>query len=203
MMDSNIKRITSAIALSLALAMGLVYLPVGLAAAAGTASAPSLLPQQATAILTTAGNRPVTVNGASAVGGTTIMTGAIIETPGQVGASISLPGHFSLDIAPGAKVSVEFDRNGIKVNLIQGCVVLHTEKGTTGEIDTSKGVSGTAAGSKDARLDVCDPSIATAPAAAAGGLSTGAKVAIIAAAAGVVALIPILTGGNNPSPGAP
>jgi hypothetical protein len=203
MMDSRIKRITSATALFLALTMGLLYLPVGLAASPGNASAPSPLPQQATAILTTAGNRPVTVNGASAIGGTTILTGAMIETPDQVGAGISLPGHFSLDIAARAKVSVVFDGNSIKVNVIQGCVVLRTVKGTTGEVDTSKGVSGTADGSKDDRLNICDPSIATAPATAAGGLSTGAKIAIVAAAGGAAALIPLLAGGSNPSPSAP
>lgn len=201
-MNSSHKRLTPMTALILALA--LMTLPVGFTAAAGNTSVPSLLPQQTTAILTTAGNQPVTVNGTSATGGTTILTGATIETPDQVGAAMSLPGHFSLDIAPRAKVSVEFDRNGIKVNLIQGCVVLHTTKGTTGEIHTSRGVAGKTDGSKDDRLDVCDPSIATAPAAAAGGgLGTGGKVAIVAAIAGAAALIPILTGGSDPSPSAP
>jgi hypothetical protein len=202
-MYSRFKRITAATALVLALAIGLLYLPVSSAASANSASTPSLFPQQATAILTTGNNRPITLNGVSASSGATVMTGAMIETPDQVGAAMSIPGHFSLDIAPRAKVSVEFDLKGIKVNVIQGCVVLHTKKGTTGEIDTSKGVVATADGTKDARLDVCDPSIATAPAAAAGGLTTGGKVAIIAAVAGAVALIPVLKGGSNPSPGAP
>ena len=199
-MESRFNRIASATALCLALAIGQLCLPVSFAESAGNGNAS---PQEATAILTTAGNQSIMVNGASTISGATIMTGAMIETPGQVGASISMAGHFSLDIAPGAKLSLEFDRGRIKVNVIQGCVVLHTQKGTTGEIDTSKGVSGTAAGSKDARLDVCDPSIATAPAAAAApGGQTGA-VLIGAVAMGAAVLIPILTGGNNPSPGAP
>jgi hypothetical protein len=203
-MSSRFRRITPATALVLALAIGLLYLPVSLAASANSPSAPSLAPQQATAILTTGSNRPVTLNGASAISGATVMTGAMIETPDQVGASMSIPGHFTLDIAPNAKVSVEFGSNGIKVNLIQGCVVLHIKKGTTGEIDTSKGVVATADGSKDARLDVCDPSIATAPAAAAtGGLSQTGGVLIGAAGMGAALLIPILTGGKNPSPGGP
>jgi hypothetical protein len=83
--------------------------------------------------------------------------------------------------------------------------VLHTKKGTTGEIDTSNGVAGTADGTKDARLDVCDPSIATAPAAAAapGGLSQTGGVLIGAAAMGAAVLIPIFGGGGNPSPAGP
>lgn len=200
-MNSKFKRLSSATALFLALATSQIYLTVSLAGPGGNASASA---QQSTAILTTGGNRPVTVNGANAISGATIMTGAAVETPDQVGATINLPDHFSLEIAPKAKLTVDFDGSGIKVNLIQGCVVLHTKKGTTGEIDTSKGVAGRADGSKDARLDVCDPSIAAAPAvAASGGLSQAGGVAIGAVAMGAAVVIPILTGGRNPSPGAP
>jgi hypothetical protein len=182
--------------------MGALYLPAGLAASAGE---PSASPQQATAILTTAGNQSVIVNGASANSGATIMPGAVIETPSGVGASLSFPGHFKLDLSPGAKVSVEFDGDSIKVTVIQGCVVLHTMKGTTGEIDTSKGEAGKTDGSKDLRLDICDPSIATAPAAVAstGGLSETGGVLIGAAGMATAILVPILAGGKNPSNSAP
>jgi hypothetical protein len=200
-MDSRFKRITSATALLLALAISQAYLPGSLAAPATSASVTS---QQASAVLTTTGNKAISVNGANAISGATILTGAAIETPDQVGASLNLPGHFSLDISAKASLSVEFDRNNIKVNLIKGCVVLRTKKGTTGEIDTSQGVAGKTDGSKDARLDVCDPSIATAPAAAAAE-STGrtAKTIAIIAGAGSLLLIPVATRGANPSPGAP
>lgn len=201
-MDSRLKRLTSATALFVALTTGLMYLPLSLAESAGSLSGS---PQQASAILSTGNNQPITVNGASAISGATIMTGATIETPDQVGASVSIPGHFTLDIAAKASLSVEFGPNSIKVNLIKGCVVLHTKKGTTGEIDTSQGVVGRADGSKDARLDVCDPSLAAAPipaAAAGGGLgSTGAIVMAAAADAGLI--IWVISGGSNPSPHAP
>ena len=201
-MCARFQRLTGATALVLALALGLLYLPVSLAASGNSSSAP--LSQQATAILTTGNNQPVTLNGASAISGATVMTGAMIETPDQVGAALGIPGHFTLDIAPRAKVSVEFDLKGIKVNVIQGCVVLHTKKGTTGELDTSKGTAATADGSKDARLDICDPSIATAPAAVAtGGLSQTGGVLIGAAGMASAIIVPLLSGGNNPSPAAP
>jgi hypothetical protein len=186
-------------ALFLALVVGLTYSPLSLA----QSSSPSA-PQQASAILTTANNQPITVNGADAITGATIKSGASIQTPAQVGGSLIFPGHFSLDIGANANATIDFDVKGIKVNLIKGCVVLHLIKGTSGEISTSKGVVARADGSKDERLDVCDPSVATAPAAAAeGGLGAGGLLAIIAAIGGVAALVPVLTGGDNPSPGAP
>ncbi|HSS20320.1 MAG TPA: hypothetical protein VLL54_09605 [Pyrinomonadaceae bacterium] len=190
-MNSRQKR-TGSLAILFALFTAVVYAPVGLAQ-----SGP-----QVTAILTTGNNQPINVNGASAISGATVVSGASIETTDQVGGSLSLPNHFTLDISPRSSVVVTFDQNGIKVNLIKGCVVLHTKRGTTGEIDTARGAV-KADGTKDDRLEVCDPSIATAPAAAAGGLTTGEKIAIIGAIVGALALIPILKGGSNPSPGAP
>lgn len=201
-MNPRLKRLGPATALLLALAIGQMYLPASLAGAGGNTNASS---QQAGAMLTTTGNKPITVNGASAISGATIITGAEVETPTQVGATMNIPGRFSLDIAPNAKVTVDFDSNGIKVNVIRGCVVLHTKKGTTGEIDTSKGVAATADGSRDARLEICDPSIAAPPVVAAttGGLSQTGGVLVGAAGMGAAILIPILSGGRNPSPGAP
>ena len=208
MMNFRFKRMTSAAALFLALAVAHAYLPASFADSRAESNANAnpvslAAPQQAAAMLTTVGNKPITVNGANAISGATIMTGAMIETPDQVGATVNLPGHFSLEISPNAKLTADFSLGGIKVNLIQGCVVLNTKKGTTGEIDNSRGVVGKSDGSKDARLEVCDPSIATAPAAASAGLGAGGKIAIVAAIVGVVALIPILKGGGNPSPGSP
>lgn len=203
-MDFRFKRVTPAAALFLALAVAHTSLPVTQAESNETANPVSLaVPQQATAMLTTGGNLPITLNGARATSGATVLTGAMIETPDQVVATVNLPGHFSLEISPNAKLSTDFSLSGIKVNLIQGCVVLNTKKGTTGEIATSRGVVAKADGSKDERLEVCDPSIATAPAAASAGLGPGGKIAIAAAVIGAIALIPIINGGENPSPGSP
>ena len=205
MTNSKFKHTSSATALALALAIGLLYLPISLAASASS-GAPSPVPQQATAVLTTGNNQPIMVNGASSSSGATIVSGATLETPDQIGASMSIPGHFTLDIAHNAKLSVDFTTSGIKVTLIKGCVVLHTKKGTTGDIVSSNGTTlATADGSKDARLDVCDPTIAAAPAAAAeaGGLSQTGGILIGAAAMGAALLIPIFGGGNNPSPANP
>lgn len=200
-MHSTSKRLTFATALFLAVGLVWLQLPVTFAESAGAAS---VLPQQAGAILTTSNNQPILVNGASAIGGATVMTGAAMETPDQVRASLSLPRHFTLDMSTNTSVTVEFGPDSIKVNLIRGCVVLHVKKGTSGEISTSQGVIARADGTKDARLDVCDPRIAAAPipAAAAGGISGGVASVL---AGGVLAaeLIPMIFGGRNISPRRP
>jgi hypothetical protein len=202
-MHSTIKRLTFATALFLAVGLVWLQLPVTFAESSG---APSVLPQQTGAILTTSNNQPILVNGSSTIGGATVMTGAALETPDQVSASLNFPRQFTLNMSPKTSVTVEFGPNSIRVNLIKGCVVLHTKKGTTGEIDTSQGVAGKADGSKDSRLSVCDPSIAAppvpAPAAVGGGLGGGA--ASIAAAGVLTAeLIPMILGGSNISPRTP
>lgn len=181
------------------------------------------LPQQFVARLATRGNQPITVNGASASGGATILTGALIETPDQVGATINLGSLGTLDIAPNTKLTLEFDQNGnVKVKLVVGCVILKTKKGTNGEVEVPTGSAGKT-DKKGGALDVCFPVGASAPsvgtgAAAAAGAGAGAAVATGAAAGGIFgvgvpATIAILGGagaittiaivathGSNPSP---
>jgi len=178
------------------------------------------LPQQFVARLATRGNQPITVNGASASGGATILTGATIETPDQVGATVNLGSLGTLDIAPNTKLTLEFDNNGnVKVKLISGCVLLKTKKGTNGEIEVPTGSAGKTDKKKAGVLDVCFPVGATAPssgaaaagagagaaagAAAAGGLfglGVPATVAILGAIGGVTTAIIVGNHGSNPSP---
>jgi len=129
----------------------------------GAAGAP--LPQQfiVSARLVTKDNKPITVNGASASSGATILTGAIIETPDQVGATINIASLGSLDIAPNTKMVLAFDQNGnIKVTLIRGCVIVRTRKNAIGEVDTSQGPAGKTERKKRV-LNVCFLAGATAP----------------------------------------
>src|ERR1700730_15868213 len=129
-----------AIAVFLAFSFAQVYVQTSFAEPG--ANAPSVpVPQQFVARLTTRGNQPITVNGAAASGGATILTGATIETPDQVGATIDLGALGTLDIAPNTKLMIEFDQNGAKVKLISGCVILRTRKSHDGEIDTDQGVA--------------------------------------------------------------
>jgi hypothetical protein len=206
MMSSSGKRIATAIALLVVFAVTQTYLSVSLAAP-GSSAVAAPAPQQTTAVLTT-GAKPITINGASAITGATIVSGATIETPDQGPATVNIPGHGSLQIAANTKLILEFDQNGnIKVNLIQGCLVLLTKKGTTGEIDNAQGVVGKSDGVKDSRLDVCPTRVAGAAAAGAGagglfGLGTAATVAIVGGIASAI-IVPIVLHGSNPSPSAP
>src|SRR3954467_1081435 len=82
-------------------------------------------PQQTlTARLTTRNNQPITVNGNSAGTGATILTGATIETPDQVGATIDLGDGGVVELEPNSKIQLDFDANGnVRVKVVRGCAV--------------------------------------------------------------------------------
>ena len=170
--------------------------------------------------LLTSGNVPILVNGNSAGGGTTILSGAVIETPDNVSATIQLPGLGELELAPGSIAVLEFTPNGIKVTMKKGCSVVNSEAGTKASVVDEKGnllaTTGQADkpaqsdGSKAFRLPACAGLIVAATAAtgaavaggatAGAGLSTTVIAAITAAVAAPAVLIPVVlmnTGGSN------
>ena len=207
-MSFRTKRILSTIALLVAFAAAQIYLPVSLANLGGnTPSSP-----QAGAVLATGNNQPITVNGMSAISGATILSGASIETPGQVGATVNFPGHFSLEIGSDAKLVLEFNADTVKVTVIRGCVKLNTKKGTSGEVVNEMGQSLGKTDPSEDNDDVkfCEPkgALPTSPAATTGGgMSGGTLFGIVGSAAADAALLyAILTGderGENPSPSTP
>lgn len=157
--------------------------------------------QQISGILTTHGNKPITVNGVSVTTGATIMSGATIETPDQVTATINIPGHGSLEIAANTKLTLEFDQNGnMKIFLTQGCLTVRTMRGSSAEVDNAQGMIGKTDSSKDDVLNVCP---GAKPPGTGAGLSAGAKVAIAAVGGGVAAALAFGLRGSNPSRGAP
>ena len=77
-----------------------------------------------TARLTTRNNQPITVNGNAAGTGATILTGASIETPDQVGATIDLGDAGVVELQPNSKIQLDFDENGnVRVKVVRGCAV--------------------------------------------------------------------------------
>src|SRR6266850_1306471 len=131
----------------------------------------ALPPQQFFARLTTTGNKPITVNGASAVGGATILTGATIETPDQVSATVNLGSLGELEVGPNTLLTLEFDQNGnvVKVNLKRGCTKLRTKKGVNGQVDTPDGVSTKTSSTR--RANVCFAAGASQATGQSGGIS--------------------------------
>ena len=117
---------------------------------AGTVS-PSyaaLVQQQLVVRINTSGNRPILVNGNSTASGGSLATGATIDTPDGVSATIDLGPLGTLDLEPNSKIVLEFDCPPappagteaepckVKAKVLAGCVVLKTKKGTEGQLDT-------------------------------------------------------------------
>jgi hypothetical protein len=133
--------------------------------------------QQANGQVITTNNQPIIVNGNSAPAGTTILSGATLETPPGVGATLQL-GFADLEIAPGSEVIVEFTSDGnIKVTLKRGCAVLKKKDDKPGVIITPDGT--TTETNKKKRAAVCFPLGASSPvvsegAAAGAGAAGGA-----------------------------
>lgn len=180
--------------------------------------------------LTTRRNQTVTMNGNSATNGQTVLSGAIVETPEGVGATVNLGPLGSVDFAPGTKAELTFGGGQVKVRLIQGCVINRVKQGTYGEINNGqdKLTSNDADQKQAATLDVCNPAgapaaivnqgaAANAGAGAAGSVATvttGSTLGgvgagwIVVGAAGLVtlttlAIIVPCRRGRNPSPGEP
>jgi hypothetical protein len=151
-------RISVATAVLLLLAMAQVYVAVGFADAKSETKEAGA-PAQIMGVLTTTGNKAVTVNGAAAVSGATVPSGASIETPDGVGATLRLGPLGSLCIAPGSQVTIEIDQQGgagtIKVTVNTGCVILNTNKDTTGSVVTPQGTAGQIGPATVGSIDVC------------------------------------------------
>lgn len=212
----NSKRITAAVAFFLVFATSQVYVGARLAEPGASAATN---PQQSSGILATQGNKQITVNGASAISGATIMSGASVETPAGVGATVRLGGLGWLDISPSTVLSLTFDRGRVNVVLSQGCVVLHTKKGTAGQVEMAGVVIGKTDPMKDDSVTVCSERGAVPPpntgagavntagaSASGGGMTTATKVLIGTAVAGgalAAAIIVPCRRGANPSPGEP
>src|SRR6267154_6900775 len=120
-MDTRKGKILKSLTVVLAFSFAQVYVQAGLPTPAPGAPAPQ---QVITARLTTKNNQPITVNGNSLGTGGTILTGATIETPDQVGASIDLGDAGVVELQPNAKIQLDFDENGnIRVKVLRGCIM--------------------------------------------------------------------------------
>ncbi|MEK6280381.1 MAG: hypothetical protein AABN95_08520 [Acidobacteriota bacterium] len=162
------------------------------------AVAGGFVPQQLViARVTTSGNQPITVNGASVSTGANLLTGAIIETPAGVGATINLGSLGELEIEPGSELTLEFDHSGnlVKVNLRRGCTRVRTNQNVTAQIDTPDGKS-VKTDSNKRRAAACYLA-AGSGASDGGGLGAGAWTAIILGAGGAVIAAIILTNGDD------
>jgi hypothetical protein len=177
---------------------------------AAPATAPAVVPQQFIARLTTTGNQPITVNNASAASGASLLTGATIETPAAVSATIDLGALGTVELQPNSSVQLDFDDNGnVRVKVLRGCVVVKKSGPGTGEVYTAEGASEKTNSSRKG-MGFCylngglNPigQAAAAGGSAGGGIGTEALIAIIAGGGALAAglIWAFHGGGGNPSP---
>ena len=105
--------------------------------------------------LVTVGNESLLVNGVMVPSGTTIMAGSQIETPDQFGAAVVLRSLGRVDIGPKTTLVLEFAPNEININLVKGCVILTTIKGTKGSVKNPQGITKSIGPAEDSSLNLC------------------------------------------------
>lgn len=198
-----------ALAVFLAFSFAQVYVQTSFAEP-GNARASVPVPQALVAKLTTRGGA-ATVNGTGASSGATILSGATIETPDQVSATIDLGSAGTIELQPGSSIQLDFADDGtVRVKVLRGCVTMKKKGAAAGEIYTAEGASEKTNSNRkgmgfcylDGKLNPFGGAAAAGggAAAAGGGLSTAAKIAIFGGIAGATIGIILGTRGDNPSP---
>jgi len=119
------KKALKALSLFLAFCFAQVYVSAALPEPAPAGG----VPQPLTARLITKNNQPITVNGNAMGTGGTILTGATIDTPDQVSATIDLGNGEVVEVGPNSKIKIDFDANGnVHVKVLQGCALTKKTK---------------------------------------------------------------------------
>jgi hypothetical protein len=167
-------------------------------------------PQQFIARLTTTGNQPITVNNASAASGASLLTGATIETPAAVSATIDLGALGTVEMQPNSSIQLDFDDSGnVRVKVLRGCVVVKKNGPGEAEVYTAEGASEKTNSSRkglgfcylNGGLNPLQTAVATGGGAGGEGIGTAALVAIIAGGGALAAglIWAFHGGGGNPS----
>jgi ferric-dicitrate binding protein FerR (iron transport regulator) len=84
--------------------------------------------------LVTTSNRPVMVNGAEAITGTIILSGAQLVTPAASLATVQLDNLGTVTIAPKSNVTLSFDSKNVAVRVMSGDATLSTVTGVNGTV---------------------------------------------------------------------
>ncbi|HEV7858415.1 MAG TPA: hypothetical protein VGO91_07280 [Pyrinomonadaceae bacterium] len=128
----------SAIALFLVFSVTQVYVQASLVASTPNNS------KGATALvsgkLATRSGGLIKLNGNDVGPGTTILSGAQIQTPAEIGATVQLGKLGKVDLAPETSLTLSFSQSNVDVKLDSGYVVLTTMKGIDGTLTTPNGV---------------------------------------------------------------
>lgn len=156
--------------------------------------------------LSTLGTEKVALNGSPVVSGTTILSDSQLTTPEKSGAVVDLGSAGKLEIAPKTDLTLSFNQNSIRVNVLGGDALLTTNEGVKGSL-----------ASPDAKTQLTDgrniASIGTALYAADAGAApaTGTKCKVgdipcwlfwtlVGGGTAAVIIIVAANRGGNPSP---
>ena len=137
------------------------------------------------------GNRAILVNGNNVTSGTTIFSGAQLQTPEGTEATVLLGPAGHLYIAPNSELTLTFDKGSVDVLVRAGNAVL----------STNAGVAGTVRGADGKVLDSGDPvgggATAGKPAGAASSTTTEEKAALIIIPIVIAAIIVAVVASNR------
>jgi len=84
--------------------------------------------------LVTMSNRPIMVNGAEAITGTIIVSGAQLTTPAASLASVQLDNVGTVTVAPSSTVALNFDSKSVTVRILSGDATLTTATNVKGSV---------------------------------------------------------------------
>ena len=89
--------------------------------------------------LVTMSNRPIIVNGAEAITGTIILSGAQVTTPAASVATVQLDKVGTVTVAPSSSVVLNFDSKNVAVKIVSGDATLSTADGVKGTVVGANG----------------------------------------------------------------
>lgn len=130
----------SAIALFLIFSVTQVYVQANLLASPARSENTGASTLLLSGKLATRGGGLITLNGNQVGPGATILTGAQLQTPENVGATVQLGKLGKVDLAPGTNLMLSFGPSNVDVRLSTGYAILTTLKGIDGSMTTPDGV---------------------------------------------------------------
>ena len=107
-------------------------------------SSESASPKALLGKLITMSNRPIFVNGAEAITGTIILSGAQLTTPAASLATVQLDKVGTVTIAPSSNVTLNFDSESVALRIVSGDATLTTAKNVKGTVTGPTGAPRTA-----------------------------------------------------------
>ncbi|HEY0405336.1 MAG TPA: hypothetical protein VGC89_06395 [Pyrinomonadaceae bacterium] len=138
-MSPKRQRAASAIALLLVFSLSQVYVHATLTGRNMAVKNAAATNPARTGKLTTRGNNPISLNGISTNSGTTILPGAQLLTPANVGASVQIGRIGLLRMSPETSLTLNFSDKSVDVILNSGYATLTTAAGVKGTIATPDG----------------------------------------------------------------